>query len=278
VSGEWYELIWPLDKRHYLSPSLRESDIMSTASSELTSANRRDPVDDPVDELTPIPTSSASSPSRPSTTGRDLAGRALLAGCSKPRTRDLLGVSSRTVGRIADADLTDAWHDADALEQARTCLAETADRGSTAEEREAAEVWLRETMRDARHVERGRSKAASRRPRVAPVTRHGPVHRPPRNGRAMSAQPQPAPSSNGARPQPATAFEEIDELRRLQQRILHGSTLVRYVLAAEQRSGQTLTMGEALAERLADVADAANKIGTLLEHLGADRSRPAMAR
>lgn len=48
------------------------------------------------------------------------------------------------VGRIAEADLTAALHDVDAVGRARTWLAETASRGSTAEERNAAEAWLRE--------------------------------------------------------------------------------------------------------------------------------------
>jgi hypothetical protein len=37
------------------------------------------------------------------------------------------------------------------------------------------------------------------------------------------------------------------------------------VLAAERQRGQTLTMGEALAELLADITEAAHTIGTLLQ-------------
>ena len=45
--------------------------------------------------------------------GRELAVRALLAGpdCSQQRISDLLGVSRRTIGRMAEADLTTAVRD-----------------------------------------------------------------------------------------------------------------------------------------------------------------------
>jgi hypothetical protein len=42
------------------------------------------------------------------------------------------------------------------------------------------------------------------------------------------------------------------------------------VLAAEQRGGAPLTMGDALAELLADITEAARTIGTLLQQAGAD--------
>ena len=61
-------------------------------------------VDDPImrdpDVLSPAPASSALIPadaSRSSATGRELAARALLAGCPPQRAGDLLGVSRRTV-------------------------------------------------------------------------------------------------------------------------------------------------------------------------------------
>ncbi len=54
-------------------------------------------------------------------------------------------------------------------------------------------------------------------------------------------------------------------LRRQQQPILHRSALVDYVLAAETRGGGPLTMGEALAELLTDITEAARTIGTLLQ-------------
>ena len=63
---------------------------------------------------------------------------------------DLLDVSPPTIRRMADADLSPALRDRQLLEGARTCLAETAGRGSTVEEREAAVVWLQEAARDER--------------------------------------------------------------------------------------------------------------------------------
>jgi hypothetical protein len=57
-------------------------------------------------------------------------------------------------------------------------------------------------------------------------------------------------------------------LRRQQQRILHHSTLVDYVLTAEIRSGGPLTMGDALAELLGDITEAARTIGAILQQVG----------
>jgi hypothetical protein len=57
---------------------------------------------------------------------------------------------------------------------------------------------------------------------------------------------------------------QVDALRRQQQRILHRSTLIDYVLTAETREVGPLTMGDAPAELLADITEAARTIGTLL--------------
>ena len=59
--------------------------------------------------------------------------------------------------------------------------------------------------------------------------------------------------------------DQVHALRRQQQRILHRSALIDYVLAAEKRGGEPLTMGDALAELLADITEAARTIGTLLQ-------------
>jgi hypothetical protein len=122
--------------------------------------------------------------------GRELAVRALLAGadCVQQRVSDLLGVSRRTIGRMAEADLSTALRDPQVLEGARTCLAETARRGSTAEEREAAGAGLEAAARDARQAARV---PASRRPAAR---RPGTVRRPscngaPRNGAATPTVP-----------------------------------------------------------------------------------------
>jgi hypothetical protein len=55
----------------------------------------------------------------------------------------------------------------------------------------------------------------------------------------------------------------------------HRSTLIDYVLAAEKRNGEPLTMGDALAELLTDITDAARTIGTLLQTATARPKRNA---
>ena len=63
----------------------------------------------------------------------------------------------------------------------------------------------------------------------------------------------------------AAPLPQVDALRRQQQRILHRGALIDYVLAAERRGGGPLTMGDALAELLADITETARTIGTLLQ-------------
>ena len=106
------------------------------------------------------------------TTGRELAARALLAGPdgSPQRVSNLLEVSRGTIDRMADADCSTALRDPQLFEGARTCLAETADRGSTVEEREAAVVWLQEAARDERQ------QVAAARRKIAAVSPRTPGH------------------------------------------------------------------------------------------------------
>jgi hypothetical protein len=52
---------------------------------------------------------------------------------------------------------------------------------------------------------------------------------------------------------------------RQQQRILHRSALIDYVLAAENGTSAPLTMGDAMAALLADVIEAARTIGTIVQ-------------
>ena len=73
------------------------------------------------------------------------------------------------------------------------------------------------------------------------------------------------PTTATASPHAPAPLTQLDALRRQQRRILHRSALIDYVLAAERQSGQTLTMGDALAELLADITEAARTIGTLLQ-------------
>ena len=74
----------------------------------------------------------------------------------------------------------------------------------------------------------------------------------------------------------APPLTKVDALRRQQQRSLHRSALIDYVLAAEKQSGQTLAMGDALTELLADITDAARTIGTILQRVG-DGATPQTA-
>jgi hypothetical protein len=66
---------------------------------------------------------------------------------------------------------------------------------------------------------------------------------------------------------PPAPLPQVDALQCQQQRILHRSALIDYVLAAERQRGQTLTIaiGDALSELLADISEAARTIGTLLQ-------------
>jgi hypothetical protein len=78
---------------------------------------------------------------------------------------------------------------------------------------------------------------------------------------------------NPARPGPSpTVFagEQLDALTRQQQRIMHRSALLAYMIAAETRSCHALTLGDALLELLADITEAARMIGTILQQVGSD--------
>jgi hypothetical protein len=78
--------------------------------------------------------------------GRDLAARALVAGaaCTQQRVSELLETSRRSVGRAVDSDLMAVPQNSSVVAKARTVLSESARRGSTPEERQAAEAWLME--------------------------------------------------------------------------------------------------------------------------------------
>ena len=126
--SESLEVVWPLHKWHYLTPDL--IDMSST------------PENDDTDSVHPA-------------TSRDLAARALLAGadCTQERIAELLDTSRRTVGRMVDADVLAALQDATVVTETRTLIADSASRGSTAAEREAADAWLTRVLRDERQVE-----------------------------------------------------------------------------------------------------------------------------
>ena len=239
------EVVWPLHRSHYLSPALTDEDFIMRSDPLSAPASADDP---------PPPAPDAATPAR------ELAVRALLAGadCLQQRASDLLGVSRRTIGRLADADLSEVLRDPQAVEGARTCLEETANRGSTAEERQAAQAWLQQAARN-EHQVAGVQALRRRRPGPRPGAGRRPVrHGANGNGRATATTPPPCPAV-------AASLPQVEALRRQQQRILHRSALVDYVLTAESRNGGPLTMGDALGELLADIIEAAHTIGTVLQ-------------
>jgi hypothetical protein len=130
VTGPDLEVVWPLHRSHYLSSALTADGMVM-----------------------PMEPASVEGPTRASvvaTPDRELAAGTLQADpeASQQRVSDLLGVSRRTIGRMAEADLSTALRDPQVLEGARMCLAETANRGSTVEERDAASAWLQAAARD----------------------------------------------------------------------------------------------------------------------------------
>jgi hypothetical protein len=130
-------------------------------------------------------------------------------------------------------------------------------RGSTAEERDAAVAWLEEAARSEHQI--AVKPPAATPPDAVKRTRRVRARRPhhtsaPRNGPAT-----PTPIT------PPAPLPQVEALQRQQQRILRRSALIDYVLAAERQRGQTLTLGEALAELVANISEAARTIGTLLQ-------------
>lgn len=253
------EVVWPLHRSHYLSPALAEAGIdmnpepdslEATATPSLPAATTTEPLVAAHGKLS---------------RGRNLAARALLArGCLQKRVAELLHTSRRSVGRMVEADVTDALRDADMVAQARTCLADTMSCGSTPEEREAAEAWLVHALRDDQHAERFHRRTASRRPVIKRNGAGGSVKRP-------ALIPVTHDASRPSPPPAAFPCEQLDALTRQQQRIVHRSALLAHVIASENRSGQALTLGDALGELLADITEAARMIGTILQQVGGRR-------
>ena len=73
------------------------------------------------------------------------------------------------------------------------------------------------------------------------------------------------PATVTAGPHAPAPLTQVDALRYQQQRILHRSALIHYVLAAEKQGGQPLALGDALGELLADITEVAHTIGTILQ-------------
>lgn len=121
---------------------------------------------------------------------------------------------------------------------------------SSSEKRAAAENWLADALRD----------DPPRAPRL--------VERP-HVGRRRRTPNRPSRSENRSRPAaasrpPALPIAQLELLERQQQRILHRTQVIGYILVAEQRNGATLTLGEAVAEFLRDISEAARTSGTIL--------------
>jgi len=150
----------------------------------------------------------------------------------------------RNVGRTVDADVLAALQDATVIAEARTLLAESASRGSTLEEREAAEAWLTRVVRDEHQVEH--------------------EHRRRRRRKAVVMKPMGRPKNGRRHVDAAWSPTTLEALERQQQRILHRTAVLEYVLTAEQRNGAHLTLGDALTELLTDISEAARSIGTIL--------------
>src|SRR5262245_51877792 len=200
-----YEVVWPLYRGHYLS--IPDERVMNTdlASPDVT------------------PTSS-----QQSATGRELAARALLANgdCTQQRASELLAISRRSIGRTTTAALLAALHDEAVMETARAALTESATRGSTVEERTAAEAWLERARREDQPITRAPQPAATvRKAAAVPTPRSArPANRPVKRPRAT-----PGPTINRkphdrTSPHAAIAHDQIDALTREQRRILHRST------------------------------------------------------
>jgi hypothetical protein len=175
--------------------------------------------------------------------GRALAVHALLHGarCGEGHVDALLGVSRRTVGRDRAAPVP------------------TAPRSSRSRRRASPPVRIAGARRrNARQPRRGCRRGRVRPPRLAGARRRW----------RWRCPPSQAPT------QARLTLDQLDALTRQQQRITHRSALVHYVLAAEKQDGQTLTLGDALAELLEDITDAAHTIATILQQVGNGRTPP----
>lgn len=250
------QVVWPLHRSHYLSPALADAGIDMATEPESAEGT--------------------------TTPARELAVRALLAGgCVQQRVADLLDTSRRSVGRMVEADVTAALREADLVAQARRYLEQSVSRGVTPKERDAALAWLQDAVSDEQATDEPVESAPA--PLATPATASD-LQEPPRRSEPVRGRPvrvqHTKRTRTGATPRPphvsptrvpphaAVALDQVDELTRQQQRILHRSTLIDYVLAAEKQGGQPLTLGDALAELLADITEAARTIGTILLQVG----------
>jgi hypothetical protein len=252
------EVIWPRHKSDYLFVPHPELVNMETVEAPLSP---------------PIAAIAGRETVRHTGMPKALAARALLgAECSQQRAADLIGSNRRTLGRMVETDLTTALRNPQALERARTCLEDTAGRGSTAEERAAAVAWLTVAARDEHQVE---AKPVAVTPRVStsrPRKARGPARRPTRtavtrHGAATSttntSRPDAAPRPPAALSPAACTRDQMDGCGRLHRRIRVRADVIRRLLEPETTHDDLLDI---VLELLVDIRADAEALDTLHGH------------
>jgi hypothetical protein len=229
------EVVWPLDRWHYLS--VPEEEVMT-------------PEPALADPLAPA---------------QALAARAFLAGagCTQARVGVLLDTNRRRIGRLVATERTTAVQEAAVLAQARACLTASETRGSTMAEREAAEAWLLQAERDGRPTEPA-SAATMGKPRTRPASKPA--------RRAATGTPKTRAQRPAAMPAPPTAvprraslaLEQVEALTREQQRLARRSL----ILGCAVTTLDPAPLREALADLVTEIAESARVIGMLLRPAG----------
>jgi hypothetical protein len=261
-TAEYYEVVWPLDRRDYLT----------VENYPLVNA------EPPAPAITPITVANQAAGD-----GRRLAAKALLRGAHCPRKRiiELLRISKWTLERIAQRKTVADTPDPKVLEMAHACLEESSSRGSTPEERAAALAWLRTpTLASADTVK----SCTPEDPPVVVLPAPEAAIPEKRNTTIASADSSASPSSPrrlrvSSSPAPATttpaarapthggggglSVEQMDALTTQQQRILRRSTVIDCVLRAEDLDA--MTMRQAVRDLLEDIAAATHTIGTIVQ-------------
>jgi hypothetical protein len=260
VNPRGYEVVWPLDRRHYLTVEAHPIIMRAAPPAPATPA------------ITAITVASQTV-----VDGRRLAAKALLLGahCSQRRVIALLRVSRWTLDRITHGKTVTGLPEPEVLEMAQTCLEESTNRGSTAEERQAARAWLQT-------------------PTIpTPITAETPdanVGRDVRNATAIVAPPgaavaTPAAADSGRRPRVASSYpsaemtsaverakndahaslalKHLETVSQQQRRILHRTVILDYALKAEALD--LCMLRAALAELVSDINDAARAIGVIVQ-------------
>jgi hypothetical protein len=287
------EVVWPLHRRHYLC--VPEEAVRAVAPAAEKSGNRyQDPpprhaaeerimadmtdkdahdLDSspapevvPADQITDVPEPRGRQ-------ARALAVSALLAGacCTRVRVGRVLGISTRTLGRdLDDAPQVGRLGDAPVVERAAALIAESASRGSTSAERDAAHTWLREEAAGVPRAIRPRPQTPPR--AHAPDGTATPRRTARRNGRGLVRRPEADVDVEAQTvPSPTWSPDQVNTLRRDQRRILGRSLVIHSVLAgdlrlfADEASREPCSVSQTLAELLDDITEAARHIGEILD-------------